>query len=235
MNTNASTHLNMTDFYFETVEDVTFGIRTLLNGIYNINFKTSLDCVFYDFGDVNVVPGNCEATCNIVEDTVNELFDLGVRPITIGGEHSASIGVIKALAEKAVIEYESHMYNHDFHRVSYVLDDFVRSINKHWVNNVKIADSTGDIEFRKQLIADCFYACKVMAVLIHPIAPEGCEMFREYLNIGEKLWDWNYILDPISAFVDNMDSHEVKYLEPRVDFFKKHECQLEEKGEAKSE
>ena len=142
---------------------------------------------------------------------------------------------IKALAEKAVIEYERHMYNHDFHRVSYVLDDFVRSINKHWVNNVKIADSTGDIEFRKQLIADCFYACKVMAVLIHPIAPEGCEMFREYLNIGEKLWDWNYILDPISAFVDNMDSHEVKYLEPRVDFFKKHECQLEEKGEVKSE
>ena len=40
MNTNASTHLNMTDFYFETVEDVNFGIRTLLNGIYNITFKT---------------------------------------------------------------------------------------------------------------------------------------------------------------------------------------------------
>jgi methionyl-tRNA synthetase len=142
---------------------------------------------------------------------------------------------ILELSEKTVLEYERHMYNHDFHRVSYVLDDFVRSINKHWVNNVKIADSTGDIEFRKQLIADCFYACKVMAVLIHPIAPEGCEMFREYLNIGEKLWDWNYILDPISALVDNMDSHEVKYLEPRVDFFKKHECQLEEKGEVKSE
>lgn len=40
MNTNASTHLNMTDFYFETVEDVRFGIQTILNGIYNITFKT---------------------------------------------------------------------------------------------------------------------------------------------------------------------------------------------------
>ena len=39
MNTNASTHINMTDFYFETVEDVVFGIRTVLNGIYNVNFK----------------------------------------------------------------------------------------------------------------------------------------------------------------------------------------------------
>ena len=67
---------------------------------YNINFKTSLDTTFYDFGDVNVVPGNCEATCNIIENTVNELLDLEVKPITIGGEHSASIGIIKALSDK---------------------------------------------------------------------------------------------------------------------------------------
>ena len=79
---------------------------------YNINFNTSIDAEFYDFGDVNVVPGNCRATCEIVEDTVNELFDLGVRPITIGGEHSASIGVIKALSEKydklTVVHLDAH-------------------------------------------------------------------------------------------------------------------------------
>ena len=79
---------------------------------YNINFDTSLDAVFYDFGDVNVVPGNCRATCEIVEDTVNELTDLGVKPITIGGEHSASIGVIKALSEKydklTVVHLDAH-------------------------------------------------------------------------------------------------------------------------------
>ena len=39
MNTNASTHINMTDFYFETVENVNFGINTMLNGIYNVNFN----------------------------------------------------------------------------------------------------------------------------------------------------------------------------------------------------
>ncbi len=136
---------------------------------------------------------------------------------------------IKIMAKKAVLEYERHMYNHDFHRISYVLDDFIRSVNKHWVNNVKVADATGDMECRKQLIADCFYACKVMAILIHPIAPEGCEMFREYLNVGEELWDWNYILEPISFYVGDVWEHELKYLEPRVDFFKKHECQLGEK------
>lgn len=133
---------------------------------------------------------------------------------------------IRLMVEKAVLDYERHMYNHDFHRISYVLDDFIRSINKHWVNNVKVADATGDVEFRKQLIIDCFYACKVIAILIHPIAPEGCEKFREYLNLGEELWDWNYILNPISTYVKDIESHELKYLEPRVDFFKKHNCQM---------
>ena len=134
---------------------------------------------------------------------------------------------IRLMTEKAVLEYERHMYNHEFHRISYVLDDLIRSVNKHWVNNVKIADATGDTELRKQLIVDCFYACKVIAILVHPIAPEGCEMFREYLNVGEELWDWKNILEPISVYLANIENHELKYLEPRVDFFKKHECQLQ--------
>jgi len=136
---------------------------------------------------------------------------------------------IKAMAEKAVLEYERHMYNHDFHRISYVLDDFIRLVNKHWVNNVKIADINGDTELRKQLIVDILYACKIIAVLVHPIAPEGCEMFREYLNLGEEMWNWDKILEPISAYVEDVEKYELKYLEPRVDFFKKHERQLEEK------
>ncbi|MBR2401271.1 MAG: class I tRNA ligase family protein [Lachnospiraceae bacterium] len=133
---------------------------------------------------------------------------------------------IKFLTEKAVLDYERHMYNHDFHRISYVLDDFIRSINKHWVNNVKIADAANDAASRKQLVIDCLYACKVAAVLFHPIVPEGCEMFREYLNFGEEMWDWKYILEPVSSYVSDVEMHELKYLEPRVDFFKKHECQL---------
>ena len=83
---------------------------------YNVNFKSNLDTTFYDFGDVNVVPGNCEATCKIVEDTANELIDLDVKPITIGGEHSASIGVIKALSEKyshATVMRRAHEFGVD--------------------------------------------------------------------------------------------------------------------------
>ena len=89
------------------VREASFGFEK-----YNTVFNKDLSAVFYDFGDVNVIPGNCEATCKIVEDTVNELIDLNVKPIIIGGEHSASIGAIKALMDKyekfTVVHLDAH-------------------------------------------------------------------------------------------------------------------------------
>ena len=89
------------------VREASFGFEK-----YNTVFNKDLTATFYDFGDVNVVPGNCQKTCQIVEDTVNELLTLNLKPITIGGEHSASIGVIKALSEKyeklTVIHLDAH-------------------------------------------------------------------------------------------------------------------------------
>ncbi|MBQ6511091.1 agmatinase [Methanobrevibacter sp.] len=89
------------------VREASFGFEK-----YNTVFNKDLTATFYDFGDVNVVPGNCQKTCRIVEDTVNELLTLNLKPIIIGGEHSASIGVIKALSEKyeklTVIHLDAH-------------------------------------------------------------------------------------------------------------------------------
>lgn len=89
------------------VREASFGFEK-----YNTVFNKDLTTTFYDFGDVNVVPGNCEKTCQIVEDTVAELLDMNIKPILIGGEHSASIGVINALYEKydklTVIHLDAH-------------------------------------------------------------------------------------------------------------------------------
>lgn len=89
------------------VREASFGFEK-----YNAVFNKDLTTTFYDFGDVNVIPGNCEKTCEIVEDTVNEILDLNINPIIIGGEHSASVGAIKALYEKygklTVIHLDAH-------------------------------------------------------------------------------------------------------------------------------
>ncbi|WP_458453799.1 agmatinase [Methanobrevibacter sp.] len=89
------------------VREASFGFEK-----YNTIFNKELNTIFYDFGDVNVIPGNCKQTCKIIEETVNELNDLNVKPIIIGGEHSASIGAVKALSEKyeklTVIHLDAH-------------------------------------------------------------------------------------------------------------------------------
>lgn len=128
---------------------------------------------------------------------------------------------IKELTNTKVLEYERHMYNQDFHRISYVLDEYIREINKYWANNIRIAEKEENTALKEQVLYDCFYACKVMSILIHPIAPDGCEMFREYLNVGEDLWNWDYIFEPISFYTDKVANHSFKFLEPKVDFFKK--------------
>ena len=89
------------------VREASFGFEK-----FNTVFNKELTANFYDFGDVNVIPGNCEKTSAIIEDTVNEMLDLNVKPIIIGGEHSASIGAIKALSEKyerlTVVHLDAH-------------------------------------------------------------------------------------------------------------------------------
>lgn len=135
--------------------------------------------------------------------------------------------LMKELVEKEVLEYERQMYNHEFHRISYVLDEYIREVNKYWANQIRIADTNQDETVRRQTLIDCFYACKVMAVLVHPIAPTGCEMFREYLNLDERLWNWEYIFEPIEFYTGDLAKHDLKFLEPRVDFFSKLESQYQ--------
>lgn len=82
---------------------------------YNITLKSNLDIVFYDFGNINVIYGNCKETIKILEDTISDLVEHNIKPITIGGEHSVSLAPIKALSKKydiedmTIIHLDAHM------------------------------------------------------------------------------------------------------------------------------
>jgi methionyl-tRNA synthetase len=49
-------------------------------------------------------------------------------------------------------------------------------------------------------------------------------MIREYLGADERIWDWEYIFEPLEYFIE--PGRGFKFLEPRVDFFRKHPSQL---------
>ncbi len=126
--------------------------------------------------------------------------------------------------KNAILDFELSMYNHEFHSLTYLLDTYIRNANKYWVNSMKQAETSGDDELRKQVLIDSFHAVRVIMTLLHSIAPSGCEMIRTYLHADKKIWNWNYIFEPITFFLES--NAKLEYLETKVDFFKKHESQF---------
>lgn len=145
------------------------------------------------------------------------------------GKYPANVSVSESIIEEskeAILTYEQNMYDHQFHKITYVLDTYLRNLNKYWVNNMRTADANDDNALRAQVLVDTFYAVRVAAMLIHPIAPTGCEKLREYLNVDKRIFNWDFAFEPLTFFMEDANTHEFKFLEPRVDFFEMHESQL---------
>lgn len=108
------------------IREASFGFEQ-----YNSTFEKLLDGEFYDCGDLNVVHGNCKKTCDALCDSVKELLDSNIKPIIIGGEHSVSIGPIKALA--ALEDYDDlsdiTVIHLDAHRD--IIDEYIGEKDSH--------------------------------------------------------------------------------------------------------
>lgn len=131
---------------------------------------------------------------------------------------------VKARSDQVILEYERLISQFAFDKLFELLNLYLRDANKDWSRRAKSEDPA---EIR-QLLIDMFHIVRVAAALFHPIVPDGCEMIREYLHIDERLWDWQYIFEPLRFFM--AEDHTFRFLEPRVDFFKKHPMQLEKSG-----
>ena len=150
--------------------------------------------------------------------TVQKHYD-GMMPV---GEVDADI--LEA-AKKAVLDYERFMYRFEFHQATYVLDTYIRKASKYMVKNLGDADKKDDDELRRKTLVNVFHMIRTASVLLHPMAPRGTEMILEYLQLDESFWSWDRIFDTMADFTDGED-HRLKFLEPRVDFFKRHPSQF---------
>ncbi len=84
--------------------------------LFNMSFNKELDCNVYDIGDIQVVHGNFEKTDVMIQDTVKTVLDMDLKPILIGGEHTISQSVLKAIKkhdqesfeELTIIHFDAH-------------------------------------------------------------------------------------------------------------------------------
>ncbi len=67
---------------------------------YNLILDKTINTEIYDFGDLEVVNGNFKKTCSNLKKTISDILDMGLIPLTIGGDHSISCCVLKAIDEK---------------------------------------------------------------------------------------------------------------------------------------
>ena len=120
----------------------------------------------------------------------------------------------------AALDYENAMAASEFHKALGFVDALIRETNQRWTRNNPYSDDC-DPEVRRQALVDALHMVRVATVLMHPIAPQGTEMIRDYMAVGEKFWSWDHIFEPLSALVDDPANHQLKFLEPRADFFEK--------------
>lgn len=65
-----------------------------------------------DLGDVNVVPGYILPTYDRIEEFTSRILDAGAFPIAMGGDHSVTLGELRAIAKKhgpvSLLHFDSH-------------------------------------------------------------------------------------------------------------------------------
>ncbi|MDD4642742.1 MAG: class I tRNA ligase family protein [Erysipelotrichaceae bacterium] len=147
-------------------------------------------------------------------------YDDGILPY---GSISAEV---LTEAKDTIIAYEWAMYKLDLHNINNILDTYIRQANKYWVRNITIAEKENNEILRKQTLIDAFHMVKTACLLAHPIACIGTEMVREYLGIDERFFSWDYAFNDLYLFLKEPTKHQLKFLEPKVDFFEKHPSQF---------
>jgi methionyl-tRNA synthetase len=134
---------------------------------------------------------------------------------------------IKDSCRVVVARYEDLVMRQVFHEVMALLDTAIRDINKHWTQSVRSTElNLNDDPNLRQAFVDNLHLIRTATVLLHPIAPRGTELIRQYLGFDDSFWDWQSIHDPLQALARRRGHFNVQELPPRFDFFPKHPSQF---------
>jgi agmatinase len=65
-----------------------------------------------DAGDLSVIPGNVQASYEVIEKGMSPILEAGVIPFVLGGDHSITLGELRAIFKRhgpvGLIDFDSH-------------------------------------------------------------------------------------------------------------------------------
>lgn len=81
-----------------------------ISPVHNIDISEYLSGI--DYGDLMVHPGYIEQSYQAIEDQLTPIFEAGIVPIMLGGDHSISLPHLRAAAKKhgpvCLVHFDSH-------------------------------------------------------------------------------------------------------------------------------
>ena len=69
-------------------------------------------CNGVDYGDLPIIPGYLTESHQLIKDGTKDLLDTGIKPIFMGGDHSISLPILRAIKEQlgpvALVHFDAH-------------------------------------------------------------------------------------------------------------------------------
>jgi len=180
-------------------------IREASLNIETYSFRTEIDVEdlkIHDLGNLHISVDTMK-TLERLELVISDLLQSGKTPVTIGGEHTITLGILKGLGNKvsktAVISFDAHLdIRNEFLGVKLCHATFMRRINEE-VKPAKIIE----VGTRAVCKEELDYAQKVGIefLTVHQVRSEGTEQIAELLK--EKLSKYESIY--LSIDMDILD------------------------------
>jgi agmatinase len=199
-------------------------IRQASLNIETYSFRTGIDVEdlkLRDLGDLHIST-DTEKTLERIALVIKDMLDAGKTPVTIGGEHTITLGVIKGLGEKAsktaIVSFDAHLdLRHEFMDLKLSHTTFMRRINEQ-MKPAKIIEvgtravCKEELAYAKKAGVEFFTTQQTRREGSEKIAKQLREKLAKYKNVYLSI-DMD-VLDP--AYAPAVQNPEPEGLEPHA-------------------
>jgi agmatinase len=170
-------------------------IRQASLNIETYSFRTGVDVEdlkLHDLGDLHVST-DTEKTLERIAVVIRDLLKIGKTPVTIGGEHTITLGVVKGLGDKAsktaIVSFDAHLdLRNEFMGLKLSHTTFMRRINEELKPSKIIEVGTRavckeELDYAKKAKIEFFTAQQIRKDGSHQIAEQLREKLAKYENV----------------------------------------------------
>lgn len=201
-------------------------IRQASLNIETYSFRTGLDVEdlrLHDLGDLHVST-DTKKTLKMLEIAIKDILEAGKTPVTMGGEHTITLGITKGLGAKsrktAIVSFDAHLdLRNEFMGLRLSHTTFMRRTNEQ-VEPAKIIEvgtrsvCKEELAYAKRAGIGFFTSQQVRNKGAEQIAEQLKDNLTEYENVYVSV-DMD-VLDP--AYVPAVQNPEADGLEPHMLF-----------------